>query len=115
MARRGLRAVEIARLRLEDVDWRSGEVVVRGKGGCLDRMPLPRDVGAALADHLRHGRRRSRLWEVFLRTIGPNALLDRHVAAAEICPTSWKTSSYAGPTALTPGRSDRPDITNHPR
>lgn len=77
MARLGLRAVEVARLRLEDVDWRGGELVVRGKGGRIDRMPLPRDVGAALADYLRHGRRRSRFREVFLRTIGPDAPMAR--------------------------------------
>jgi integrase/recombinase XerD len=66
MARLGLRAVEVARLRLEDMDWRGGELVVRGKGGRVDRMPLPDDVGAALADYLRHGRRPSTLREVFL-------------------------------------------------
>jgi integrase len=73
MARLGLRAVEVARLRLEDVDWRGGELVVRGKGGRIDRMPLPDDVGAALVDYLRHGRRRCELREVFLRTVGPAA------------------------------------------
>lgn len=77
MARLGLRAVEIARLRLDDVDWRGGELRVRGKGGRVDRMPLPGDVGAALADYLRHGRRRSRLREVFLRMIGPDAPMAR--------------------------------------
>jgi integrase/recombinase XerD len=77
MARLGLRAVEIARLRLQDVDWRGGEVLIRGKGGRVDRMPLPRDVGAALADYLRHGRRRSQLQEVLLRTIGPDAAMAR--------------------------------------
>jgi integrase len=77
MARLGLRAVEVARLCLEDVDWRGGELVVRGKGGRIDRMPLPGDVGAALADYLRHGRRRSRLREVFLRTTGPDAPMGR--------------------------------------
>lgn len=71
MARLGLRAVEIARLRLDDVDWRAGELVVQGKGGRVDRMPLAADVGAALADYLRHGRRPARLREMFLRTIGP--------------------------------------------
>lgn len=73
MTRLGLRAVEVARLRLQDVDWRAGELVVRGKGGRIDRMPLPDDVGAALADYLRHGRRHSRFREVFVRTIGADA------------------------------------------
>jgi integrase/recombinase XerD len=77
MARLGLRSVEVARLRLEDLDWRGSELVVRGKGGRVDRMPLPADVGAALADWLRHGRRPSVFREVFLRTIGPDAPMAR--------------------------------------
>ncbi len=77
MARLGLWAVEIARLRLQDLDWRSGELVIQGKGGRIDRMPLLREVGAALADYLRHGRRPSQLREVFLRTIGPDAAMGR--------------------------------------
>ena len=73
MARLGLRAVEIARLCLEDIDWRSAEITVRGKGGRVDRMPLPSDVGAALADWLHHGRRPSVFREVFVRLAGPDA------------------------------------------
>ncbi|MFF3159863.1 tyrosine-type recombinase/integrase [Streptomyces sp. NPDC057910] len=76
-ARLGLRAIEVARLSLEDLDWRGGELVVRGKGGRVDRMPLPADVGDALADWLRHGRRPSVFREVFLRTIGPDAPMAR--------------------------------------
>jgi integrase/recombinase XerD len=50
MSRLGLRACEVARLRLDDLDWRAGELAVRGKGGRTDRMPLPADVGGAMAD-----------------------------------------------------------------
>ncbi len=49
LARLGLRAGEAARLRLEDIDWRAGEIGVRGKGGQFDRLPLPADAGAAIA------------------------------------------------------------------
>jgi integrase/recombinase XerD len=77
MSQLGLRAVEVARLRLKDIDWRAGELSVRGKGGRVDRMPLPSDVGAALADWLRHGRRASAFREVFVRTIGPDAPMKR--------------------------------------
>lgn len=41
VARLGLRSVEVARLELRDVDWRAGELVVRGKGRRQDRLPLP--------------------------------------------------------------------------
>jgi site-specific recombinase XerD len=56
MARIGLRAVEVARLRLEDISWRTGEITVCGKGGRTDRLPLTADAGEALAGWLRDGR-----------------------------------------------------------
>ena len=56
MLRLALRAGEVAALLLEDIDWRSGVVSVRGKGNRLDQMPLPADVGQPLARYLRYGR-----------------------------------------------------------
>ena len=73
MAGLGLRAVEISRLRLEDLHWRTGQVTVRGKGGRIDQLPLPPEVGEAIADYLQHGRRPSACREVFLRHVGPDA------------------------------------------
>jgi integrase/recombinase XerD len=55
LARLGLRAGEVAALELGDLDWRRGELVVRGKGNRQERLPLPVDVGEALADYLRRG------------------------------------------------------------
>ena len=70
LARLGLRSIEVARLQLEDVDWRAGELVVRGKARRADRLPLPADVGGALADYLSlRGRRSSR--HVFLTVKAP--------------------------------------------
>jgi site-specific recombinase XerD len=56
LSRLGLRAGEVARLGLGDIDWRAGELIVRGKGPKDARLPLPADVGEAIADYLRHGR-----------------------------------------------------------
>ncbi|MGE5764654.1 MAG: tyrosine-type recombinase/integrase [Mycobacterium leprae] len=56
LRRLGLRAGEVAALGLDDIDWRAGEVVVRGKGNRVERLPLPADVGAAVAGYLRRGR-----------------------------------------------------------
>jgi integrase len=78
----GLRAVEISRLLLEDVHWRTGQITVRGKGGRLDRMPLPGDIGAAIAGYLQHGRRPSACREVFLRHFGPDAPASRRAIIA---------------------------------
>jgi integrase/recombinase XerD len=53
LARLGLRAGEVAALQLEDVQWRAGQIVVRGKGNRRDLLPLPVDVGQAITDYLR--------------------------------------------------------------
>ena len=71
LVRLGLRAGEAAALRLDDINWRAGEIVVRGKGNTVDRLPLPADVGAALADYLEHGRQQRPEREVFLRRLAP--------------------------------------------
>jgi site-specific recombinase XerD len=56
LVRLGMRRGEVAALGLDDVDWRSGELTVRGKGGRRERLPLPADVGDALAHYLRRAR-----------------------------------------------------------
>ena len=70
LARLGLRSIEIARLQLDDLDWRAGELLVRGKARRDDRLPIPNDVGAALAEYLAlRGRHDSR--RVFLTLRAP--------------------------------------------
>jgi integrase/recombinase XerD len=72
LLRLGLRAGEVAGLRLDDIDWRAGEIVVRGKGGYEDRLPLPSDVGEAIVAYLRRGRpKATEHREVFLGAVAP--------------------------------------------
>ena len=71
LLRLGLRAREVAGLTLDDIDWRAGELLVRGKGSREDRLPLPADVGEAIASYLRRGRPTSDRREVFLRARAP--------------------------------------------
>jgi site-specific recombinase XerD len=72
LSRLGLRASEVSGLRLEDIDWHAGEVVVHGKGRADERLPLPSDVGEAVAHYLRHGRPdRPEERAVFLRLLAP--------------------------------------------
>jgi integrase/recombinase XerD len=59
LARLGLRAGEAAAARAGDIDWRSGTILVRGKGGRDEQMPLPADAGAAIADYCRNARPRA--------------------------------------------------------
>ena len=73
-----MRACEVAVLRLEDIDWRAGQVTIHGKGQRLDGLPLPAEVGEAIVVYLRHARpREAMLREVFLRSIAPSAALTR--------------------------------------
>jgi integrase/recombinase XerD len=72
LARLGLRAGEVARLELEDIHWRTSELVIRGKGRVVEHLPLVADVGDALAHYLRkdrHSAGTSR--RVFLRALPP--------------------------------------------
>ncbi|MGX1159836.1 site-specific recombinase XerD [Arthrobacter sp. SLBN-100] len=56
LARMGLRADEVASLVLDDIDWRRGELVIVGKGSRAERLPLPDEIGSAIAAYLRRGR-----------------------------------------------------------
>ena len=71
VARLGLRSIEVARLELRDVDWRAGELVVRGKARRQDRLPLPGDVGEALAGYLARGRAPAGTRRLFLTCRAP--------------------------------------------
>ncbi|GAB7549710.1 site-specific integrase [Cupriavidus sp. 8B] len=73
LARLGLRSGEVAFLELDDIDWRAGQVSVRGKSGQRSELPLPADVGKAIAAYLRHGRPHSTSRRVFLRARAPIA------------------------------------------
>lgn len=71
LARLGLRAGEVCTLEVSDIRWRAGEIVVRGKGRRVDRLPLLSDVGEALALYLQD-RKTSTSRRVFLRMIAPH-------------------------------------------
>jgi site-specific recombinase XerD len=66
LARLGLRAGEVARLRLDDLDWEAGELVIHGKRGRVERVPLPWDVGEALSRYLREVRPTCNTRQVFV-------------------------------------------------
>lgn len=73
LVRLGLRAGEVAALRLDDIDWRVGELVAAGKGNRSDRLPLPTDVGEAIVSYLRRGRPATALDRaVFVRAKAPH-------------------------------------------
>jgi site-specific recombinase XerD len=68
----GLRGMELARLRLDDIDWRNKKLHIRGrKSGNNTTYPLAQSVDDAIVDYLRHGRPTSSQREVFLSVIAP--------------------------------------------
>ncbi len=75
LARLGLRAGEVAALTVDDIDWRAGEILVCGKGNRYARLPVPADVGQAVADYCRWGRRRAGCRSVFLHIRAPYTAL----------------------------------------
>jgi integrase len=74
LTRLGLRAGEVLSMTLDDIDWRQGEIIIHGKGSKRERLPLPKDVGEALSEYLRH---RPRVVErrLVLRARAPHAPL----------------------------------------
>jgi integrase/recombinase XerD len=77
LTRLAMRLGEVAALELGDVDWFNGDLVVRGKARRVERLPLPPDVGEALADYMRDGRPSSEHRELFLRVMAPHQGLTR--------------------------------------
>lgn len=94
MARLGLRVPEVMAIKIDDIDWRAGELLVRGKGKQHDRLPLPEDVGAAISAYLRDARPGTVTRVLFVRSYAPylgfkdsriiSKILARACAALEI-------------------------------
>ena len=84
LARLGLRASEVASLMLADVDWRAGEIAVCGKGGRRDRLPLPADVGQAIAGYCRRSRPRNEHRALFLQVQAPYGPLLSHAVTCVV-------------------------------
>jgi integrase/recombinase XerD len=72
MARLGLRALEVMAIQLDDIDWRAGELLVRGKGQRHDRLPIPTDVGEAISKYLREDRTSATTRALFVTLRAPN-------------------------------------------
>lgn len=75
LSRLGLRTREVATLTVDDIAWRDGELLVHGKGNRHDRLPLPVDVGGAIADYCRWGRRQGACRGLFLHVRAPYGVL----------------------------------------
>lgn len=84
LARLGLRAGEVVAMALDDIDWEAGLITIRGKGARHDQLPIPQDVGDALATYLRQARPRCDTRRVFVRVRAPHRGFSSSVAIANI-------------------------------
>ncbi|HUR22278.1 MAG TPA: tyrosine-type recombinase/integrase [Acidimicrobiales bacterium] len=92
LARLGLRAAEVGALQVEDLDWRAGELVVRGKARRDDPLPLPADVGEAIAAYLADGRPDANCRAVFVTRFAPL----RALAPQTVSKVVYEASRRAG-------------------
>jgi len=97
LARLGLRAGEVVHLCLDDIDWYTGLVIVRGKGSQTNQLPLPVDVGNALATYLRDGRPVCDTRRIFVRMRAPIAGFSSSVAIDSIVRRALKRAALDPP------------------
>jgi site-specific recombinase XerD len=93
LSRLGLRAGEVVHMNLDDIHWEAGELLVRGKSSREERLPLPQDIGEALAAYLRHGRPRCSSRRVFIRMDAPRQGFS---GSAAVCDIVRRALSRAG-------------------
>lgn len=98
LARLGLRACEIIRLTLDDIDWDQAQLRIHGKGGRQSLLPLPTDVGAAIAAYLQRGRPPCGDRVLFLRSVAPiRGLLDGSDGVGSIVRYALKRAKVDAP------------------
>jgi site-specific recombinase XerD len=98
LARLGLRAREVALLELEDIDWANSCIYVCGKGRKERPLPLPKDVGCAIAKYLRNGRHPSSSRRVFLRARAPWQGMAAHGSISAVVLRALKRSGIKSAT-----------------
>jgi site-specific recombinase XerD len=113
MARLGLRAAEVIAIQLDDIDWRAGELLVRGKGKLHDRLPITAEVGEALSRYLREERGKTTCRVLFVTHRAPhhgfkdgqivNAILKDALATTGQKPVTPYVGSTSCVIALRPG------------
>jgi len=106
LARLGLRTVEVAALSLDDVDWRSARLSIRGKANRVEPLPLPVEVGAAVVAYLRTGRPRTGGRELFVRVRQP------HIGLTAMAVRDRRAGLHPGRVASA-GRAPAPTHAGH--
>jgi len=100
LARLGLRAGDIRRLRLDDIDWSNALIYVHGKGRRAASLPLPQDAGDAVLAYIEHGRPIAAQEYLFLRVLAPHTPL---ASSAEIAGIVSRVLARGGITGVPTG------------
>jgi integrase len=101
LVRLGLRAGEVAAMELDDIDWRAGEFMIRGKNNQRDRLPLPVDVGEALVAYLRQDRPSPGVCRrVFVKVRAPHGPLTSSGVQSGIAPAGAHRLRHTAATAV---------------
>ena len=98
MARLGIRAPEVIAIQLDDIDWRAGELLVRGKGQRHDRLPIPPDVGDALSRYLRQDRTSTTSRALFVTLRAPNGPFRNGQVVNDILKQAFAATGVTPPT-----------------
>jgi integrase len=94
VARLGLRSIEVARMQLDDIDWRAGRIALHRKASREDGIPLPQEVGAALTDYLTGVRPRIPLRSVFISCRAPRRAIRANRGAGAVA--GWSAAGAGG-------------------
>ncbi|MEK7334670.1 MAG: site-specific integrase [Candidatus Binatota bacterium] len=97
LARLGLRACEVVALTLDDIHWERGEITLRGKGGRLAQLPLPPDVGKALATYLHKDRPACSTRRLFIRLKAPRRGFANSIAISTLVARALKKAGVFSP------------------
>lgn len=98
LARLGLRGGEVVRLELDDIDWHAGELLVRGKGSVRSRLPLPCDVGEAVATYVQRDRPRCATRRLFVRARAPHRGLGHPSTVSTLVRMALTRAGVSAPT-----------------
>lgn len=95
-ARYGLRSKEVVSIELKDIDWRKGEILINGKGGYEDYMPLTPEIGEALVDYIKHERKGSSEM-LFVSSYPPYESLCSNTTMHNLVQNAYKSAGISRP------------------
>ena len=113
LARLALRAPEVIAMQIDDIDWRAGEIVVRGKGQVRDRLPLQADVGQALAEYLRYERPPTESRALFVTSRAPHRAFEDSQVLNAILKDAFVRTGLRPPVAYVGSHILRHSLASH--